>query len=319
MKLFVFNYREDESQYFENYCASIGLDYEFTEVGPSVEEISKIKGCDAVSVVTTPIDSTQIDAFNNVGVKYISTRTMGMDHIDVAYANGLGIQVGNVSYESNIVAEYAVMLMLMSARNVKTILNRFASQDFSLIGIKGMTMNNLTVGVIGTGKIGQTVMKLLKGFGCEILAYDLYPNEAVKEMATYKSLDEVLALSDMITLHLPSTPESFHLINRESIQKMKKGAVIINTGRGTLIDTEALIEGIEQGQIGGAGLDVLEDEAYLYYKDFKNQPLSHRNLNILRSMPNVILTPHTAFYTREAVQQMAENSIKACFEFMKNM
>ncbi|MBS7528646.1 lactate dehydrogenase [Fusibacter paucivorans] len=318
MKIFIFNYREDERPFFESYCARIGVSYDFTEEAPSIANIGTLSGYQAVSVVTTPIDQTLIDAFYNVGIRFISTRTMGMDHIDVNYARKKGIEVGNVAYESNIVAEYAVMLMLMASRNVQTIMKRFDGQDFSLVGVRGKTLSNLTVGVIGTGKIGQKVISLLAPFGCQILAYDVYENDAVKQHATYKTLNGVLAESDLITMHLPSTPESIHMINRESIAEMKTGAVIVNTARGTLIDTMALIEGLETKKLGGAALDVLEEEAYLFYKDLKSEPIDHRALNILRSMPNVILTPHTAFYTREAVQQMAENSIDSCVAFFKN-
>jgi D-lactate dehydrogenase len=317
MKVFVFNYREDERPFFEAYCERIDLAYAFTDEAPSVENIGKLSGYRAVSVVTTPIDRTLLDAFYNAGVKFISTRTMGMDHIDVAYAKILGIEVGNVAYESNIVAEYAVMLMLMASRNVQTIIKRFDSQDFSLTGVRGKTLNSLTVGVVGTGKIGQKVIALLAPFGCRIIAYDVYENDAVRGSATYKKLNEVLAESDIITMHLPSTPESTHMINRQTIAGMKDGAVIVNTARGSLIDTMALIEGLETKKLGGAALDVLEEEAYLFYKDLKSEPIDHRALNILRSMPNVILTPHTAFYTREAVRQMAENSIASCVDFMK--
>ncbi|MDK2867899.1 MAG: hypothetical protein PWP51_2258 [Clostridiales bacterium] len=317
MKIFVFNYREDERPFFETYCKRIGVSYDYTEEAPTIASISALNGYQAVSVVTTPIDRMLIDAFYDAGVQFISTRTMGMDHIDISYAREKGIEVGNVAYEPNIVAEYAVMLMLMASRNVQTIMKRFDGQDFSLAGVRGKTLSNLTVGIIGTGKIGQKVIALLAPFGCQMLAYDVYENDFVKQHATYKTLNDVLAESDLITLHLPSTPESTHMINRQSIAEMKTGAVIVNTARGTLVDTMALIEGLETKKLGGAALDVLEEEAYLFYKDLKSEPIDHRALNILRSMPNVILTPHTAFYTREAVRQMAENSIASCVAFMK--
>jgi len=242
---------------------------------------------------------------------------MGTDHIDVAYANEIGITIGNVSYEPNIVAEYAIMMMLMASRHIKTILSRYQVQDFSLVDVRGRLLKNLTIGVIGTGRIGQQVISYLKPFECEIIAYDLYEQPHLKETVSYVSYEEILKRSDLITLHLPSTDENIHMINREAIAKMKKGAVIVNTGRGTLIDTMAIVEGLESKHLGGVALDVVEDESYIYYRDLKSEPLTNRPLNLLRSFPNAILTPHTAFYTEEAVRQMAENSINGCIQYAK--
>jgi len=317
MNVFVYSYREDESSFFEAYCKKNQILYHYTSEGPSVENIMTLEGVSCVSVVTTPINRELLDAFKKVGVKYISTRTMGMDHIDVAYANEIGITIDNVSYEANIVAEYAVMMMLMASRHIKTILSRYQVQDFSLIGVRGRLLKNLTIGVVGTGRIGQQVISYLRPFGCEIICYDLYEQEHIKDSASYVSFEELLKRSDLVTLHLPSTDENMHMINREAITKMKTGAVIVNTGRGPLIDTMAIIEGLESKKLGGVALDVIEDESYLYYRDLKAEPLTNRPLNLLRSFPNAILTPHTAFYTEEAVRQMAENSIGGCIKYMK--
>jgi D-lactate dehydrogenase len=317
MNVFIYSHREDERLFFKNFCEKNHISYRFTSEGPSIENINTLENISCVSIVTTPINREFLDAFKKVGVSYISTRSMGTDHIDVAYANEIGITIGNVSYEPNIVAEYAVMMMLMASRHIKTILSRFQVQDFSLIGVRGRLLKNLTIGVVGTGRIGQQVISYLRPFGCEIICYDLYEQENIKDFATYVSFDTLLKRSDLVTLHLPSTDENMHMINRDAIAKMKTGAVIVNTGRGPLIDTMAIVEGLESKKLGGVALDVIEDESYLYYRDLKAEALTNRPLNLLRSFPNAILTPHTAFYTEEAVRQMAENSIAGCIEYMK--
>lgn len=204
------------------------------------------------------------------------------------------------------------MLMLMSIRKMKRIMQRGEINDFSLPGIQGKELPNLTVGVLGTGRIGQAVIRDLSGFGCKIYAYDKYENEAVKERAQYTGLDTIYKECDLITLHMPLLEDNFHLIGKEAISRMKDGVVIVNTARGGLIDTKALIEGIESGKVGAAGLDVIEDEFGMYYYDRKSDVLSKRDLYILRGFPNVVVTPHMAFYTDQAVSDMVKHSIESC-------
>jgi D-lactate dehydrogenase len=188
-------------------------------------------------------------------------------------------------------------------------------QDYSLHGIQGRELHNLTVGVIGTGRIGQRVIQYLKGCDSNILAYDLYENPDVSVNAKYVSLEELLNKSDIITLHVPATEDNYHLINKKTISLMKKGVILINTARGTLIHTQDLIDAIEDKKIGGAALDVIENEANVY-RNLKGEIIKHRELAILKSYPNVIITPHTAFYTDQAVSDMVENSIKSCLDFL---
>jgi D-lactate dehydrogenase len=204
------------------------------------------------------------------------------------------------------------MLMLMSVRKMKRIMQREEINDFSLPGIQGRELPNFTVGVIGTGRIGRSVIRDLSGFGCRIYAYDLYENETVKQYASYVTLEELYEKCDMITLHMPLNAENTHMIDAAAIKKMKDGVVIINTARGGLIDTKALIGGLESGKIGAAGLDVIEDEFGMYYFDRKSDVLSKRDLYILRGFPNVIVTPHMAFYTDQAVSDMVRHSMESC-------
>ena len=226
-------------------------------------------------------------------------------------AKELGMRISHSWYPPAGVADYAIMLMLMCNRKVGQILRRADAQDYSLSGKMGRDISGCTVGVIGTGKIGQTVIRHLSGFGCKILAYDLYPNDAVRQYADYVTLDELYAQSDIITLHTNATAENHHLINAGALAKMKDGVLLVNTARGTLIDPDALIAGLESGKIGGAGLDVIEDETGIYYYNRMGQAIQNRELNLLRSYPNVIVSPHTAFYTDVNVASMVQSPFEA--------
>lgn len=313
MKLFVYSYREfDEAEFFQKFAEEYHVELGICHDAPTMENAYLAEGYPYVSIITTKIDENLMNRFHALGVKMISTRTIGYDHIDLEAARKCGISVGNVTYSPECVADYTVMLMLMSIRKMKRIMQREEINDFSLPGIQGKEMPNFTVGVLGTGRIGRAVIRDISGFGCKIYAYDQYENDEVKKYAQYVSLDEIYEKCDMITLHMPLTEENMHLIDAEAIQKMQEGVVLINTARGGLIDTKALIDGLESGKIGAAGLDVIEDEFGMYYFDRKSDILSKRDLYILRGFPNVIVTPHMAFYTDQAVSDMVKHSIESC-------
>ena len=313
MKLFVYRYREfDEAEFFQKFAEEYHVELGICHDAPTMENAYLAEGYPYVSIITTKIDENLMNRFHALGVKMISTRTIGYDHIDLEAARKCGISVGNVTYSPECVADYTVMLMLMSIRKMKRIMQREEINDFSLPGIQGKEMPNFTVGVLGTGRIGRAVIRDISGFGCKIYAYDQYENDEVKKYAQYVSLDEIYEKCDMITLHMPLTEENMHLIDAEAIQKMQDGVVLINTARGGLIDTKALIDGLESGKIGAAGLDVIEDEFGMYYFDRKSDILSKRDLYILRGFPNVIVTPHMAFYTDQAVSDMVKHSIESC-------
>lgn len=313
MKLFVYSYREfDEAEFFQKFAEEYHVELGICHDAPTMENAYLAEGYPYVSIITTKIDEELMNRFHALGVKMISTRTIGYDHIDLEAARKCGISVGNVTYSPECVADYTVMLMLMSIRKMKRIMQREEINDFSLPGIQGKEMPNFTVGVLGTGRIGRAVIRDISGFGCKIYAYDQYENDEVKKYAQYVSLDEIYEKCDMITLHMPLTEENMHLIDAEAIQKMQDGVVLINTARGGLIDTKALIDGLESGKIGAAGLDVIEEEFGMYYFDRKSDILSKRDLYILRGFPNVIVTPHMAFYTDQAVSDMVKHSIESC-------
>lgn len=320
MKIFVYSLREfDEKAFFDKYCKKYGVEYGYTTETPCLENACLAEGYDVIDIITTTMDKPILDKFKSLGVRCISTRTIGYDHIDVEYAKSIGIGVVNVTYSPATVADYTIMLMLIGCRRLKHIMERAAVQDYTLKGKIGRELGNCKVGVIGTGQIGKMVVKELSGFGCEILAYDVKESDEVKKYATYTDFDNLLKESDIITLHAPALDSTHHMINEAAIKDMKSGVIIINCARGSLIDTDALIAGIESGKVGFAGLDVVENESGLYYFNRMGEPLNNPKLAILRSYSNVLVSPHTAFYTEEAVSDMAENSIVNAMNYIKEL
>lgn len=257
------------------------------------------------------VTNSTLLALSDVGVTYISTRSVGYNHIDVKYAEAVGISVETVAYSPHSVADYTLMLMLMAVRHAKAVVKRADVHDYRLNDVRGKELRDLTVGVIGTGRIGTAVMDRLRGFGCRVLAYDTRPNASVD----YVSLDELLQQSDIVTLHTPLTADTHHLLNRPRIEQMKPGAFVINTGRGPLLDTEALVEALESERLGGAALDVLEGEEGIFYADCRAKPIESELLLRLQALPDVLISPHTAYYTDQALRDMVENSITNCLRF----
>lgn len=320
MKIFAYAMREfDEKGFFEKYSKELGCEYGYTTEYPNPDNVELARGYDAISATPCNLNADMLDRFYAVGVRYVATRSIGVDHIDLNHAKELGMGVCHVSYAPETVADYSIMLMLMCCRNICHILERSKVQDYTLKGKMGRDISDCTVGVIGAGQIGRTVIKHLSTFGCRILAYDLYPNEESAKTAEYVSLDELYAQSDIITLHAPATADNYHLLNAEAFAKMKDDVIVINTARGTLIDTAALIDAIENGKIGHAALDVLEQENGLYYANRMGDPIPNRDLAILRSFPNVILSPHTAFYTEKVVRDMAYKCMKGVLDMMNDV
>ena len=317
MKIIVYNARSDEMKFLHTFGEKYGAELVLSKESPDLEAVSLAKGCDCMSVITTPFPEEILRAYRDAGIRFISTRTIGYDHIDLKAAEQLGLHVANVSYSTASVADYTVMMMLAAVRRLKVILERSAGQDFSLRAVQGLEMHNLTIGVVGSGKIGTAVLQRLSGFGCRLLAYDLYPNDRAAQFAEYVPLDTLLQESDVLDLHMPATEDNFHFVNKKTLARMKDGVVIVNTARGSLIDTEAFFDAVEAGKIGAAALDVVENETGLYYNDLKGEILSNRELAVLKSYPNVLVTPHMAFYTDQAVSDMVENSIKSCVLFLQ--
>ena len=319
MKIFFYALREyDEQKYVEKFAKQYLFEYGFTSDYPSMENVELARGYDAISIITNRMYPEILKAFHDAGVKYISTRSVGYEHIDVEYAHSVGIRAAHVSYSPNSVANYTIMLMLMACRNMPWIMKKADCQDFSLKGKVGKELSVSQVGVIGTGNIGKTVIRHLSGFGCRILAYSHSEDEEIKKYAEYVSFDELIRESDIITLHVPGNVENRHLIDAAAFEKMKDDVIIINTARGFIIDTSSLIASLKSGKVGFAALDTFEGETGLYYLNKESERLDNDNMALLKSFPNVILSPHMAFYTEQAVSDMVENSIKGLLGFGNN-
>lgn len=310
-KMTVYNYRDfDEGFYFKKYSEKFGIEINPVSLTPDLNTAEAARGSSFVNVITTPINAELLEKFKSMGIEYIVTRTIGYDHIDVNYAEKIGIKTANTPYDPEGVSEYTIMLMLMCIRRLKSIIMRGEIQDFTLKGLLGKELGSMTVGVIGTGRIGSRLVKNLSGFGCRILAVSPHENPEVKKYAEYTDINNLIKESDIITLHAPLNENTRHIINNDTIAEMKTGAIIINTARGSLIDMDSLIEGIESGKIGAAGLDVVENEPEICYYDRRETILNNRHRYILKSMPNVIITHHMAFYTENCVETMVRDSVK---------
>lgn len=261
--------------------------------------------------VNDELDARVLLSLSRHGTKLIAMRSAGFNNVDLATANDLGLTVTRVpAYSPHAVAEFTVAMVLSLARKIPKASNRVREGNFSLDGLLGFDVYGRTAGVIGTGKIGAVVAKILRGIGCEVLAHDLRPNPAVEEAgAQYVSLHDLFARSDIITLHLPLAPNSYHLINDESIARMKRGVMIINTSRGALIDTKAVIRGLKSGKIGSLGLDVYEEEADLFFEDLSDRVIQDDVFSRMLTFPNVLVTGHQAFFTEEALRAIARETL----------
>ena len=314
----VYSYREfDEARYFGQFEKTHDVKIVKCSGNPIGENLDLARGSTCINIITSKIDENTIKTLAGMGVRYIATRTIGYDHIDIKAAAAHGITIANAPYGPEGVADYTVMLMLMALRNMKRIMQRTEIQDYSLNGLMGRELHDLTVGVIGTGRIGTRVIQNLSGFGCRILAYDLHENDEARKYAAYTDADTLLKDADLVTFHTPLTDVNYHSINKKTLSGMKDGVILINTARGPLIETEALISGLESGKVGAAAIDVVEHEAGLYYNDLKSTVLSNRELAVLRSFPNVTVSHHMAFYTQNAIRTMVLDSMEGCLQFMQ--
>jgi D-lactate dehydrogenase len=318
-KILVYTRRKDEVVFFDKFSRQYAVDISGREEVPTEQTSALARGFPAISIITTPMGEPVLKALHGVGVRFISTRSIGYDHIDIKAAKALGLRIGNVSYAPDAVSNYTLMFILMALRNIKNIARLALAQDYSIQSdfVQGRNLQNLTVGVAGTGRIGRRVIEHLCGFGCKILAYDKYESEDIRRRAAYVSWDRMCASCDIITLHMPAERDNHHIVNAASLAKMKDGVIIINTARGSLIDTAAFMDAVESGKVGAAALDVVEEEGRLYYNNLRGKVLPNRDIAILKSYPNVILTPHTAFYTDQSISDMVENSIKSCIAFQR--
>jgi D-specific alpha-keto acid dehydrogenase len=289
-----------------------GVTPTITDATVSEANIELASGNRCISVGhKTRISASILLALRQAGVRYVSTRSVGYNHIDMPSAESVGISVENVAYSPDSVADYTLMLMLMAVRSAASTVSRAKTHDYRLNDARGKELRDLTIGVIGTGRIGAAVIDRVRGFGCHVLAYD----RCHKTSAEYVSLEVLLQESDVVTLHAPLTADTHHLLDRRRLEQMRHGSFIINTGRGALLDTSALLSALENGHIGGAALDVLEGEEGIFYFDHRGRPIENPVLLRLQQLPNVLITPHTAYYTEHALRDTVENTIRNCLRF----
>ena len=285
----------------------------FVEDSLSDETLKLAKGSEAISVFTNDdLSGNILERLSALGVKYIATRSAGYDHINIPKAESLGISVANVpSYSPYSIAEHAIALMLALNRKLIIADRKVKNQNFLLDDLIGFDLHGKTVGIIGTGTIGGIVAKILNGFGCHIMAYDIHKNQNLTDDydLSYVDLETLYQESDIISLHCPLNKNTKHLISTEAVSKMKKGVMIINTGRGAVIDTVALIEGLKNEKIGYAGLDVYENEKGLFFHNHENDVLKDDLFARLLSFKNVLVTGHQAFLTKDALKNIADTTL----------
>lgn len=311
MKMLAYGVNEEMRAIFEAFTAQYGVELHMTAEKPSLENATLCAGMDAVNVLSDVVLTDEMyDLYKQNGVKIAVTRTIGAEHMNISYAKKIGIRVCNVTYSPTSVADYAIMLMLMVLRNVKPMMQRYTAQDFTAPGIRGRELPNMTVGVIGRGSHRERRDPHLSGFGCKILAWSRTPKAELSELCEFVPLETLLRESDIVSLHIPGNDETRHLLDRAAFSKMKPGAVLINTARGTLVDSMALIEALESGHLSGAGLDVVDGDRSIYYRDFKNKLVPSREMAILNAMPNVVMLPHMAYYTDQASEDMVRMSLE---------
>jgi D-lactate dehydrogenase len=322
MKIAVFNTKSYDQDYFEKYASSTTYSFSFFETALNVDTATLTTGFNVVCVfVNDNVDKNTIEVLSKNGVKLIALRCAGYNNVDIKAAKSQNIKVVRVpAYSPEAVAEHAVALILTLNRKTHKAYNRVREGNFSLKNLIGFNLYGKTLGIIGTGKIGQTFCRVMSGFGCNIVAFDIVQSqELINIGVTYVPLDDVFQKADIISLHCPLNPHTKHLINEQSINLMKEGVMIINTSRGALIHTADVIKGLSSKKIGYLGIDVYEQEENLFFEDFSEQIIPDDLLLRLSSFPNVLITSHQAFFTKEAMDEITTTTLDNINAFEKNL
>lgn len=321
MKIVSYSIREDEMPALKNWeKAHPDVEVQVESELLTPESATKAQGADGVVVYQQkPYTRETLQALHDAGINKMSLRNVGTDNIDMDAAKELGFQITNVPvYSPNAIAEHTIWLMGRLLRREPEYTAKIAKRDLRWAPEIGREMRMQTVGVVGTGHIGRVVIDILKGFGAKVVCYDVYQNDQLKAEGLYvDSLEELYQQADIITLHVPSLKENIHMINDDTIAQMKDGVIIVNAARGDLIDTDALIRGLDSGKIRAAGLDVYEKEVGVFNEDWEGKQFPDERLDNLLNRKNVIVTPHTAFYTETAVKNMVEISHNCNVQLIK--
>ncbi len=318
MKVAFFSSKSYDQQFFNE--ANERYNQELLFLEPSLTEQTKSLAYNYPAIcvfVNDHLDADIIESLSAHGLKVIALRCAGFNNVDIETAVKHNIKIVRVpAYSPHAVAEHAVALILTLNRKTHKAYNRVREHNFSLERLTGFDLYGKTVGVVGTGKIGSVFCQIMQGFGCNILAYDKYPsNELASKHVDYVSIEELLSESDIISLHCPLTPDTYHMINKQSIAKMKQGVMLINTSRGSLIDTQSAVEALRTGKIGYLGIDVYEQEDALFFKDLSEMVIRDELIMRLMGYPNVLITAHQAFFTANALRQIAGTTLKNIIDF----
>jgi len=314
----VFSAKRYDRDFLDAANASAGHRITYFDVPLEQETVALAAAYDAVCVfVNDKADAGVLEALSHGGTRLVALRCTGFNNVDLQAAARVGLKVVRVvTYSPYSVAEHAVALLLAINRKIHRAYNRTRDSNFSLDGLMGFDLHGKTVAVVGTGKIGRVFAQIMLGFGCEVIGYDKYPSPEFEALGVrYAKPGEIGARADIISLHCPLTPETHHIINADTLARAKRGALLINTSRGGLVDTEAAIEALKSGQLGGLAIDVYEQEADLFFRDLSSAIISDDVFQRLLSFPNVIVTGHQAFFTREAVSTICETTINSINEF----
>ena len=312
MKIAMFSTKGYDRRFFDELNADHDHQIQYFESRLTPETSPLVEGFDAVCpFVNDQVDAQVLQDLADRGVRLIATRSAGFNHIDLQAADRLGIAVAHVpAYSPHAVAEHTLALILGLNRNIHRAHNRVRERNFSLDGLLGFDLHQKTVGIIGTGQIGTVFAHLMTGFGCQLLASDPYPSEECRDLGvTYVDTDELFERSHVISLHCPLTPKTHHLIDAGAIDQMRDDVMLINTSRGALIDTRAVIDGLKDERIGHLGLDVYEEEADLFFEDLSDRVIQDDVFARLLTFPNVLITGHQGFFTREALTNIADTTL----------
>lgn len=317
MRVSFFSTKPYDSRYFKqaNVQASTKHvhDLHFVETRLSVETSQLAEGSEAVCAFVNDVLSADVlESLHGLGVKYIALRSAGFNHVDLEAANRLEMPVVRVpAYSPHAVAEHAVALLLGLNRRIPRAYNRVRDGNFSLDGLIGFDLYGKTIGLVGTGIIGRTFAEIMRGFGCKLIAFDPQPDQELSQEMDlqYVDLDELFRRSDILSLHCPLTPETHHLINAQALEKMRDGVVLINTSRGRIVETKSVIEALKSGKLGGLAIDVYEEEEDLFFENLSGQVIQDDVFSRLLTFPNVLITGHQGFFTREALSEIASTTL----------
>lgn len=312
MEVAVFSAKAYDRQFLDEANARAGHDIRYLDARLSLPTAPLALGAQAVcAFVNDELDRATLERLAQLGVRLIALRSAGFNNVDLEAALELGLTVARVpAYSPHAIAEHTIALILTLNRKIHRAYNRVREGNFTLDGLLGFDLNGKTAGIVGAGQIGAIVARILNGFGCTVLAYDPHPNPALKALgAHYVTIDQLFAASDIVSLHCPLTPETHHLVDAARIRRMKRGMMLINTSRGAVVDTRAVIRGLKEGHIGSLGLDVYEEEADLFFEDLSHRFIDDDVFARLLTFPNVLITGHQAFFTTEALRNIAETTI----------